>query len=144
MGDNIMAENQYRIEIEEAMAAADDALFYLQKASDSMKSAKNWGLWDMFGGGLISTFVKHDKMDTAQMDVDNAKIALQKLSRELDDLDEVMNIDLRLDSFASFADYVFDDFFSDWYVQSKINDAQARVEEAITKVKQVQERLRQL
>ena len=46
----------------------------------------------MLGGGLISTFVKHDKMDTAQMDVDNAKIALQKLSRELDDLDEVLNI----------------------------------------------------
>ena len=54
-----MTDNQYRIEIEEAMAAADDALFYLQKANDSMKSAKNWGLWDMFGGGLISTFVKH-------------------------------------------------------------------------------------
>ena len=144
MGDNIMTDNQYRIEIEEAMAAADDALFYLQKANDSMKSAKNWGLWDMFGGGLISTFVKHDKMDTAQIDVDKAKIALQKLSRELDDLDEVMNIDLKLDSFASFADYVFDDFFSDWYVQSKLNDAQTKIEEGITKVKQVQEKLRSL
>ena len=144
MGDNIMTDNQYRIEIEEAMAAADDALFYLQKANDSMKSAKNWGLWDMFGGGLISTFVKHDKMDTAQTDVDKAKIALQKLARELDDLDEVMNIDLKLDSFASFADYVFDDFFSDWYVQSKINDAQTKIEEGITKVKQVQEKLRSL
>ena len=87
-----MTDNQYRIEINEAIAAADDALFYLQKANDSMKSAKNWGLFDMLGGGLISTFVKHDKMDTAQMDVDNAKIALQKLSRELDDLDEVLNI----------------------------------------------------
>ena len=139
-----MTDNQYQIEVKEAIAAADDALFYLQKANDSMKSAKNWGLWDMFGGGLISTFVKHDKMDTAQADVDNAKIALQKLGRELDDLDEMLNIDLELDSFASFADYVFDDFFSDWYVQSKINDAQAKIEEGITKVKQVQEKLRSL
>lgn len=139
-----MTNNQYRIEIEEAQAAADDALFYLQKANDSMKSAKNWGLWDMFGGGLISTFVKHDKMDTAQRDVDNAKLSLQKLSRELSDLDDVMNIDLKLDSFLSFADYVFDDFFSDWFVQSKISDAQAKIEEAISKVRQVQEKLRRL
>ncbi len=139
-----MTNEQYRMEIQEALAASDDALFYLQKANDSIKSAKNWGLWDMFGGGLISTFVKHDKMDTAQMDVDNAKIALQKLSRELDDLDEVMTIDLQLDSFASFADYVFDDFFSDWYVQSKINDAQVRIEEAINRVRQVQEKLKGL
>lgn len=144
MRDNTMTNEQYRMEIKEALAAADDALFYLQKANDSMKSAKNWGLWDMFGGGLISTFVKHDKMDTAQMDVDNAKIALQKLSRELDDLDDMMNIDFKLDGFASFADYFFDDFFSDWYVQSKINDAQAKIEEAISKVKQVQERLREM
>lgn len=139
-----MADNQYRIEIEEALAAADDALFYLQKADDSMNSAKNWGLFDMFGGGLISTFVKHDKMDNAQRDVDNAKIALQKLGRELDDLDEMMDIEIQVDSFASFADYIFDDFFSDWYVQSKIGDAKARIEEAITKVRQVQERLRRL
>ena len=139
-----MNDNQYRIEIEEALAAADDALFYLQKADDSMNSAKNWGLFDMFGGGLISTFVKHDKMDNAQRDVDNAKIALQKLGRELDDLDEVLDIDLKLDSFASFADYVFDDFFSDWYVQSKIGDAKVRIEEAIGKVRQVQDKLRGL
>ena len=139
-----MSDNQYRIEIEEALAAADDALFYLQKADDSMNSAKNWGLFDMFGGGLISTFVKHDKMDNAQRDVDNAKIALQKLGRELDDLDEMMDIEIQVDSFASFADYIFDDFFSDWYVQSKIGDAKARIEEAITKVRQVQERLRRL
>ena len=139
-----MTDNQYRIEINEAIAAADDALFYLQKADDSMNSAKNWGLFDMFGGGLISTFVKHDKMDNAQRDVDNAKIALQKLGRELDDLDEMMDIEIQVDSFASFADYIFDDFFSDWYVQSKIGEAKARIEEAITKVRQVQARLKSL
>ncbi len=144
MGDNTMTNTQYRIEIEEALAASEDALFYLQKAKDSMKSAQNWGLWDMFGGGLISTFVKHDKMDTAQMDVENAKMALDKLSRELDDLDDVMNIDFKLDGFVSFADYFFDDFFSDWYVQSKINDSHAKIEEAIGRVRQVQEKLKRL
>lgn len=144
MGDNIMTNTQYRMEIEEALAASDDALFYLQKAKDSLKSAQNWGLWDMFGGGLISTFVKHDKMDMAQADVENARLALDKLSRELDDLDDVMNIDFKLDGFTSFADYFFDDFFSDWYVQSKIGDGLHKIEEAISRVKGVQEKLKHL
>ncbi|MBQ8823076.1 MAG: hypothetical protein IJZ82_10560 [Lachnospiraceae bacterium] len=139
-----MTNTQYRMEIEEALAASDDALFYLQKAKDSLKSAQNWGLWDMFGGGLISTFVKHDKMDMAQADVENARLALDKLSRELDDLDDVMNIDFKLDGFTSFADYFFDDFFSDWYVQSKIGDGLHKIEEAISRVKGVQEKLKHL
>lgn len=144
MRNNMMTNEQFRIEIQEALAASDDALFYLQKAKDSMKSAQNWGLWDMFGGGLLSTFVKHNKMDTAQNDVENAKYALDKLSRELDDLDEVMNIELKLDGFASFADYFFDDLFSDWYVQSKIGNGLHKIEDAIRKVKGVQERLKRL
>lgn len=144
MANNMMTNEQYRIEIQEALAASDDALFYLQKAKDSMKSAQNWGLWDMFGGGLISTFVKHSKIDTAQSDTENAKWALDKLSKELDDLDEVMTIDLKLDGFAFFADYFFDDLFSDWYVQSKIGDGLHKIEEAIRRVKSVQEKLKRL
>lgn len=50
----------------EAIAAGNRALNSLRAAQENLSSAKNWGLWDMFGGGFISTVVKHSKMDRAQ------------------------------------------------------------------------------
>ena len=31
------------------------------QASDKLGSARNWGIFDMLGGGFISDFVKHPK-----------------------------------------------------------------------------------
>ena len=41
-------------EIREAIDAADNALDHLRSARRYLDSAGNWGLLDMFGGGLIS------------------------------------------------------------------------------------------
>lgn len=49
--------------------AGNRALKSLRNAQDSLNSAKNWGLWDMFGGGFISTMAKHSKMDSAKQNM---------------------------------------------------------------------------
>ena len=41
----------------EAVEAGKRALRSLREAEEQLNSAKNWGLWDMFGGGVISTMV---------------------------------------------------------------------------------------
>ena len=52
---------EYDLEKEkrEAIDAGNRALKSLRNAQDNLNSAKNWGLWDMFGGGFISTMAKH-------------------------------------------------------------------------------------
>ena len=66
-----MNESQ-RIEIEEAIAAADEALYHLNIAKKNLKSAGNWGLYDMFGGGVISGLIKHGKMESAEEEIELA------------------------------------------------------------------------
>ena len=60
-----MGYMQNQQEIHEAICAADDALEALRRADRSLSSASSWGLWDMFGGGFLSTMMKHGKMDDA-------------------------------------------------------------------------------
>ena len=71
--------SDYRTEVIEAIRAADDALFYLNRAKNSLTSARNWGIYDMIGGGFFSTAIKRNKMSDSQMYMDDANVALRKL-----------------------------------------------------------------
>ena len=42
----------------EAMEAGNRALHSLREAQANLDSARNWGLWDMFGGGTITSLLK--------------------------------------------------------------------------------------
>ena len=59
-------EDQFNKEIQEAIQAANHALACLSQADTYLQSAKNWGLFDMLGGGALTTFFKHSKMDDAR------------------------------------------------------------------------------
>ena len=51
-----MTEMDYRKEINEALNAGQEALSCLNQARDCLNSAGNWGIVDMLGGGMITTF----------------------------------------------------------------------------------------
>jgi len=131
-------------EIKEALVAGQEALDYLNQAKDSLRSAGNWGLLDIFGGGMISTFMKHSKMNNAEQLVQDARYALKRFQRELMDVDNVSEFHIETGDFLSFADYFFDGIIADWLVQSRINDAKRQVDNAISKVNYVMDQLRGL
>lgn len=58
--------NSEEKEITEAIQAGKDVVSGLDKVIDSLKGAANWGTWDMLGGGVISTAIKHSKIDNAK------------------------------------------------------------------------------
>ena len=125
----------------EAIDAGSRALRSLRAAQDNLNSAKNWGIWDMFGGGFISTMVKHSKMDQAKQNMEEARNDLRNFSRELNDVNMTCHLDIETGDFLSFADWFFDGFVVDWMVQDRINQASRQVEEAICRVEGI---LRQL
>ena len=131
-------------EIDEALEAADYALDSLRKAESDLDSASSWGMFDILGGGLISTLIKHNDMDDAQAHMEEAKGALEKLSQALKDVDYQINLDFTVSDFLSFADYFFDGLLADLFVQDRINEAEQQVKEAITKVESIREQLRHL
>lgn len=128
-------------EMHTAINAADDALLALRDAESRLSSAGNWGIWDMLGGGMISTFFKHSKINQAQESLDEARSRLYVFRNELEDLGKAVDFDLDIRDFLRFADYFFDDFFSDWMVQSKIRKGQKKIQTAIRQVENIRRQL---
>ena len=127
-------------ERQEAIDAGERALDSLYGVRKELESAGNWGLLDMFGGGMFTTFVKHSKMNDAQRYMERAKRDLAAFSRELADVSETLNINFG--DFLTFADYFFDGFVADMMVQSRFRDAQRQVDDAIYRVESILSRLR--
>ena len=68
-------------EMQEAVQAGERALQSLYAARDKLGSARNWGIFDMLGGGFISDFVKHSKMNDAAALMEQAKSDIQRFQR---------------------------------------------------------------
>ena len=132
----------YRKEYLEAMDAGNRALDSLRSARACLDSARNWGIFDIFGGGIIATMIKRRKMDNARHLMDDARDSLMKLRDELYDIDELTDLDLNMDDFVSFSDYFFDGFFfSDIMVQGRINDARSKLEDTLDVVERIRDEL---
>jgi len=132
-----MSNEIMRREMKEALDAGERALSSLRNAQEKLNSAGNWGLFDMFGGGLFSTIMKRSKMDDAQQLMEAAKSALKRFQRELKDVNIPLDLRMEVGSFLSFADFFFDGFVADYLVQSKISEAKEQVSDAIIRVEQI-------
>ncbi|MBP1768986.1 MAG: hypothetical protein H6P98_3101 [Candidatus Aminicenantes bacterium] len=110
-------------EIGEAVAAGDEVIAGLDSVIAYFKSAGNWGIVDLIGGGLIVTAVKHSKIDRAKAAIHEVQTRLGRFRRELADLrtGPEAPLGVEISSFEKFADYLFDGLIFDWIVQSKIN-----------------------
>ena len=68
----------YNSERQEAIDAGNKALQSLYAAQNDLNSAKNWGIVDLLGGGMITSLIKHSKMNNAQSHMEQAKYDLQR------------------------------------------------------------------
>ena len=128
----------------EAMEAGNRALHSLREAQTNLDSARNWGLWDMFGGGTITSLIKSSRMDRAKQNMEQAKYDLRNFSRELNDVNMACDLHIDTGDFLSFADYFFDGFVVDWMVQDRINTAKRQVEEAIRRTESIVNQLQHM
>ena len=139
-----MADEKRKQEIREAIGAGACALASLREAQKKLESARQWGIVDLFGGGLISDMFKHSRMSEATSCMEAAKRDLQRFQRELGDVEIPMNLQIEVSSFLSFADVFFDNPISDYMVQTRIAEAREQVEEAISYVEALMVELKQM
>lgn len=121
-------------EIEEALQAGVAARGSLRSVLRSLSSAGAWGVWDMLGGGLLVTAMKHSKIDDARRQAHGASSRLGRFRRELEDVRTSTDLDVGVGGFETFADYFFDGLIFDWVVQSRIHDSERRVKHALAAV----------
>lgn len=128
-------------EIAEALSAGRSAKQTTEEIKKSLKSAEGWGTWDVLGGGLMTTMVKHSHLDEAQKKVNVLQQRLRTFRTELVDVSFDSNIQIQIDGFLRFADYFWDGVFSDWMVLGKIHDSQNQVYEVSMKIDQILRKL---
>ncbi|HJD31987.1 MAG TPA: hypothetical protein H9912_08610 [Candidatus Eisenbergiella stercorigallinarum] len=141
-----MADISENKEIREAIQAGEAALFSLKNAREKLDSAKNWGIFDIVGGGFVSSLIKHSRMDDAQEYMEEAKQNLRRFEKELQDVSLsdsfARSSSIDISSFVRFADSFFDNMILDFYVQSQIRQTLDAVENAIRQVEDILTALR--
>jgi len=137
----LRSEENLLKEIREAIDAGRSAAAYLDRALEHLDSARDYGVWDIMGGGMIANIAKHSHIDDAKAAVEDAQIRLRRFKTELADLDISHDIRFETDGFAKFADFFFDGLIADWLMQSKIENSQSSIHNASLKVRNVLKRL---
>ncbi len=127
---DIVDKENYQKEIGEAINAGKEVIYALESIKEALSKARNWGTWDIFGGGFISDMVKHSNLDKAEDNMQQLRYLLNKYTRELKDINMHISINLDISDMLRFADFFFDNIFSDMMVQSKINRALEQVDKA--------------
>ena len=121
----------------EAIAIVDRLLPLVDEAERKLKSARNWGLFDVFGGGVLVDAIKHYKLNGARNAMDEVSALLQRLRQVLGGIEIPVDYRMNIGGFATFADFVFDGFLADAYMTSKIFSS-------LDQVRRLRERLLEL
>ncbi|HKX29439.1 MAG TPA: hypothetical protein VJ302_17240 [Blastocatellia bacterium] len=123
-------------ELSEAVDAGKAVLKALRNAIKSLKSAQSWGTWDLWGGGLIATNLKHSRIDEARFWIAQVQRLLHRFQVELTDVNisKGRKLELEISSFETFSDYFFDCLITDWIVQQKIDHSLRNAEQMLDRV----------
>jgi len=142
---NQVAQGKNRIkEIREAYGAGQDVINCLDNALSSLGSAKNWGVWDVMGGGLLADLAKHSHIDDAKAQAQRAQTLLRRFNAELADVHISGHFSFETGGFAKFADFFFDGLIADFVMQSRINNSRESIGRVRGQVQSVLSKLREM
>ena len=130
-----------KTEISEALREANNCLMISEETLKSLRSAKNWGIYDIVGGGMISSAIKHNRIDDAKTYMERLSYSVDRLNKELGDVDtSIFNEGLNISGFSYTFDIFFDNIFSDFSVQGEINDSLYKIEDFRNLIRKLEEK----
>ena len=110
-------------ELNEAKVAAAEVIARIDNAISSLGSASSWGILDIFGGGLISSAIKREKISSANDDIREITSSLKALNKELEDVNMHLPEEISNSVSDEVFDIWFDNIFTDIRVQGEITDS---------------------
>ena len=130
-------------ELAEASQAAGQAAQALRAVGEKLGSADSWSAYDtFFGGGVLSSSFKHDRLDEAARFAAHADRCLAVLRTELADVGIVRPVGrIGVDRGTRFLDVWFDNLFTDLAVRNHIKRAQDNLADARRRVAVVRRQL---
>ncbi|MCI6067701.1 MAG: hypothetical protein MR707_05665 [Galactobacillus timonensis] len=121
-----------QVQIWEAIEAGEQAHDDLSSAYDKLCSAAGWGWLDVFGGKMIVTAIKRQRMSEADALMDRAQRSLSHFADVLQNYGMLVpdRIGGTLDALDVF-DWFLDNPITDMMVQSRISQAKTTVQQML-------------
>ncbi|PRO66911.1 hypothetical protein [Alkalicoccus urumqiensis] len=116
-------------ELNEAVDAGEDVYYSLEEVSKALDNASSWSTVDMIGGGMVTTYMKHSRLDEAKEALHRSERLLRQFYDELHDIEPYSTLSFSIGEVLTAADYFFDGIIVDWIVHDKIRTAQDRTSE---------------
>ena len=95
-------------EINDVQQIINQLLPLIDEAEKKFRKARNWGFFDILGGGFITDIIKHSNLGAASDIMNRINYLLQDLQRELNQVVIPTDFSMNTGSFSTFADFVFD------------------------------------
>lgn len=125
-------------EIQEVLTIGSKLKNTIKQTEQALDKAVGWGTFDLLGGGTISDLAKHSHLDETKRYIEEVQILLKHFKTELLDVEKMtVDIHIEIGSFAKFADFFFDGFFADIYMQDRIKEAQSNVSDGYEQVSRI-------
>lgn len=131
-------------EINDVQQIINQLLPLIDEAENKFRKARNWGFFDILGGGFITDIIKHSNLGAASDIMNRINYLLQDLQRELNQVVIPTDFSMNTGSFSTFADFVFDGLLADIYMQSKIMTSIDQIRELRSRIMVLRERLSEL
>ena len=131
-------------EIQDVKVIINRLLPLIDEAEAKFKSARNWGVVDLLGGGLLVDLIKHSKLNSASNVMNEINYLLGQLQRELKDIYIPTDYRMQLGGFSTFADFFFDGTLADVYMESKIISSLEQVRTLKNRIIELDSRLNQI
>lgn len=116
-------------EISEAKHAGDRVLSAVQDIQKSLNSASGWGVADMVSDSFLADLAKYGSMDDAKRKMSELQRLMNLYARELRDLNIHLNVNMDVGDGMRFADYFFDNIFTDMMTYNKIDNMKREIQD---------------
>lgn len=116
-------------ELEEALDAGYRACDISDKIISELTEADNMANLDIFMDSMLVDIKKKEHIESAQSLIGNLQTEIRRFKTELADVQIQADIQIDIDDFSMFADWFFDNIFTDWDIKDKIERSLTQAQE---------------
>ena len=117
------------VELEEALDVGYRAFDLVEHILNELREAHDLAEWDTFVDNMFMDIQKHEHLHTAQDLIQELRDELRRFKTELADVSVEGDIQIEMDDFSEFADWFFDNIFTDWDIKDKIENSLSQADD---------------
>ena len=123
--------------VNNALYTLHQLLPMVESIENDFKGARNWGIVDVLGGGLITDFIKHMKLEKARNKMNYMNNLLNELRQQVQNIIIPTEFNMNQNLFLTFADFYFDSGLMDIYMTVKIQQSYEQIKDLHAKLNQL-------